>query len=190
MRLTPIEWYQFQWAIFDTHIIHGLCRKGGWRGWEGDGEEAGTAHPFEISPPPPAPRCLERVGWERDVQLTHPFETTGGGGRGFSRKGVLSSLLYQPFVYLFLFIYLFIFCLFIYFEFNPLFVYSFIHHFACLASIKWWKVYWRVTLEYRFNGKTNKRHSWRNKTSYVSLQPIWRPKMLLKWLPRWMLLYQ
>ena len=100
------------------------------KGWgTGAGGGRGRAHPFEIKPPPPPPpppRCLERVRWEREVQLMHPFETTGGGGACLERVW-LSSLLYHPFVYFYIFIYLFLFCLFIYFEFNYLLVDLFIH---------------------------------------------------------------
>ena len=40
----------------------------------GTGMEGGTGAPFRDKPP----GCLERVRWEREVQLTHPFETTRG----------------------------------------------------------------------------------------------------------------
>ena len=80
-----------------TRTKDGLCRMGGGTERDGGGEEAGRkrgrAHPFEILS---FPGCLERVRWERDVKLTHPFETTGGGG-AFLGKDVLSSLLYQSF---------------------------------------------------------------------------------------------
>ena len=44
----------------------------------GTGRERGRAHPFEISPPPRLSRkSALRAG---SSILTHPFETTGGGG--------------------------------------------------------------------------------------------------------------
>ena len=69
----------------NTIITGADVERVGERSRMGTGRERGRAHPFEISPPPPG--CLERVRCERDVQLTHPFETTGGGGGLFS-KGV------------------------------------------------------------------------------------------------------
>ena len=37
-----------------------------------------STHPFEISPPPPPPGCLEVARLLNSPLSTHPFETTGG----------------------------------------------------------------------------------------------------------------
>ena len=105
----------------------------------GTGDGTGTGAPFRDKP------CLERVGREREVQLTHPFETTGGAF--LERVCWVVFCISRLFICSYLFIYLFIFCLFISFEFTYLFVYSFIHNFVCLASIK----FLRLTIK-RGNG--------------------------------------
>ena len=58
---------------------------------------AGRAHPFEIS----SPHRLSRKGALRaGSTINAPIRDNRGGGGGeggFSRKGLLSRLLYQPF---------------------------------------------------------------------------------------------
>ena len=104
---------------------------------EGNGEGTGTGAPFPDKPPPP--RLSRKGALRAGSSINAPIRDNRGEGGGFSRKGVLSSLLYQLFVYFYFFISfidLFIFSLFIYFEFNYLLVYLFIHSSFCLASIK------------------------------------------------------
>ena len=58
-----------QSLMFIWSVYQGLSQKGGL--WS---VASSSTHPFEISPPPP-PRCLERVRWDRTF---NPFDTTGG----------------------------------------------------------------------------------------------------------------
>ena len=71
-----------------------------WRGCGsgmGTGWGQGRTHPFEISPPPPPPVVSKGCVESGEFNKRTPSRQRGGGGGGLSRKGVLSSLLYQPF---------------------------------------------------------------------------------------------
>ena len=63
----------------------------------GTGTERGWAQPFEISPPPPPPPVVSKGFVESGKFNKRATSRQRGGGGGLSRKGVLSSLLYQPF---------------------------------------------------------------------------------------------
>ena len=57
---------------------------------------AGTGTPFRDKPPPP--RLSRKGALRAGSSINAPLrDNRGGGGGGLSRKGVLSSLLYQPF---------------------------------------------------------------------------------------------
>ena len=60
-----------------------------------NGEGAGKGAPFRDKPPPP--RLSRKGGLRAGSSINAPIRDNRGGGGGLSRKGVLSSLLYQPF---------------------------------------------------------------------------------------------
>ena len=55
----------------------------------------GTGTPFRDKPPRLSRKGALRAG----SSINAPIRDNRGGGGGLSRKGVLSSLLYQPFIY-------------------------------------------------------------------------------------------
>ena len=65
-------------------------------GWNGEG--VGTGTPFRDKPPRLSRKGALRAG----SSINAPLRDNRGGG-GLSRKGVLSRLLYQPFIYSFQF---------------------------------------------------------------------------------------
>ena len=80
----------------DLAISAGRYRKGcsEWRGC-GNGVGAGTGTSFRDNP---SPRLSRKGALRAGSSIIAPLrDNRGGGGGGLSRKGVLSSLPYQPF---------------------------------------------------------------------------------------------
>ena len=81
---------------FRPSVPHGLSRMEGLRERDGSRMGTGTGTPFRDKPPPPPP--VVSKGWVESGEFNKRATSRQpeGGGGGLSRKGVLSSLLYQP----------------------------------------------------------------------------------------------